>query len=100
LPARAFSLAARDDLNAIADYTVDTWGEAQALRYLSELERVFTLLETSPRVGRTCDHIRRGYRRFEVREHVVFYRVRAGGVFIGRILHTRMLPSRDRLPED
>lgn len=87
------------DLLAIADYTLDTWGEDQVYRYLAGLEDSFELLAESPGIGRKCHGIRPGYHRFEHEKHVIFYRVDEGGVFISRILHERMLP-RHRLLDD
>jgi len=87
------SKLARLDLMNIADYTVDTWGEAQALRYLDSLEACFQRLVKAPEIGRTCNRIRPGYRRIEHERHVILYRVDRDGVFISRILHQRMLPS-------
>lgn len=83
---------ARTDLLAIADHTFDTWGEEQAYRYLEQLEACFQRLVQSPRLGRRCDQVRRGYRRLEHAKHVIFYRVDSQGVLITRILHERMLP--------
>ncbi|MDE3201362.1 MAG: type II toxin-antitoxin system RelE/ParE family toxin [Acidobacteriota bacterium] len=97
MPACVLSKLARADLIGIADYTVDTWGEAQALRYLSQIEEALDRLEKNPRIGRRCDPIRRGYRRHEVGEHVLFYLIRKEEVFISRILHGSMLPTRVRL---
>ncbi|HWA94503.1 MAG TPA: type II toxin-antitoxin system RelE/ParE family toxin [Terracidiphilus sp.] len=97
MPACVLSELARTDLFEIADYTVDTWGEAQALRYLSKIEEALDLLAKNPSTGRRCDSIRRAYRRHEVGEHVLFYLVRKEEVFISRILHGRMLPTQDRL---
>jgi toxin ParE1/3/4 len=94
LPAYRFSRLARLDLVEIADYTVDTWGLEQANRYMSGLESCFKQLAGTPGIGRKCDRIRAGYRRMEHKMHVVIYRVDKDGIFISRILHQRMLPSR------
>jgi toxin ParE1/3/4 len=88
-----FSRLARLDLIEIADYTVDSWGLSQAERYLDGLDDCFKQLVQSPRLGRTCDQIRRGYRRIEQAKHVIIYRADADGVFICRILHQSMLPE-------
>ena len=88
-----FSRRAEPDLLGIADYTLRTWGKAQASRYLGELEDCCRRLAENPALGRLCEEIRSGLRRFECGEHVVFYRKRGGGIFISRILHRRMLPE-------
>lgn len=86
------SQLAETDLIAIADYTLEAWGEEQVYRYLAGLEECFELLAESPGIGRMCDTILSGYRRFEHEKHVIFYRTDKAGVFISRILHERVLP--------
>jgi toxin ParE1/3/4 len=89
------------DLQSISQYTLETWGLAQAELYLRELEEIIVQLAANPRLGRTCDDIRKGYRRMEHGRHVIFYRVRrslesrqTNLVEIIRILHARMLPRK------
>lgn len=94
------SKLARLDLIDIADYTLDTWGEDQALRYLDGLEACFDRLTKSPKIGRSCDRIQPGYRRTEHGRHVVFYRQDGDGIFIGRVLHQGMLPSRHLIDDE
>jgi toxin ParE1/3/4 len=77
----------------IADYTVDTWGPEQAQRYLDSLEACFHRLAEAPRIGRPGDRIGPGYRRIEHEKHVILYRADHDSIFIGRVLHQRMLPS-------
>jgi len=88
------SQVARLDLFEIADYTVDTWGMEQANRYLDGLDQCFKRLVENSEMGRPCNQIRPGYRRIDYEKHVVFYRIDEVGVFISRVLHQRMLPSR------
>ena len=92
-------MLARIDLIRIADYTVDTWGEEQAYRYLDGLDACLNQLVQTPQIGRTCNRIRPGYRRIEHGRHVILYRADRGRVFISRILHQGMLPS-EHLIED
>ncbi len=94
MPEYRLSQLVRLDLLAIADYTVDTWGPEQANRYLDSLEACFRQLARTPEMGRLCTRVRPGYRRMEHEKHVIFYRAKKKGVFIGRILHQRMLPGR------
>jgi toxin ParE1/3/4 len=99
VPEYRLSRRARLDLIEIADYTVDTWGVEQAYRYLDSLEACFEQLARTPAMGRPCAMVRPGYRRMEHQKHVIFYRAKKKGVFIGRILHERMLPG-GRLIDD
>ncbi len=93
-----FSRRPEADLLSIGDYTLRTWGEAQADRYISKLETCCQMLADNPRSGRPCDDVRPGLRRMEHSKHVVFYRLReAGGILVVRILHERMLPERQAI---
>ena len=89
-----FSPRAEDDLLAIGEYTLRTWGKAQAAAYLRDLEEVCRKLSVNPELGRSCDHIRPGLRRMEHGKHVVFYRNKPGGILISRILPQRMFADR------
>lgn len=94
MPEYRFSRLARLDLIEIADYTVDIWGLEQANRYIDGLGGCFRQLARTPGMGRPCGRIRRGYRRMEHEKHVIIYRVDGDSIFISRILHQSMLPSR------
>lgn len=84
---------------SIADYTLRTWGKAQAARYLSELEVCCQMLADNPALGRLCNDVRPGLRRLEHGKHVLFYRRERAGVLIARILHQRMLPDRHAIDD-
>ena len=81
-------------------YTLSTWGEDQTIRYIDGLETCCQQLADNPELGRRCDHIRPGLRRMEHARHVVFYRIKAGGIVVSRILHQRMLPERQSIDEE
>jgi toxin ParE1/3/4 len=97
------SRSAKSDLLSIGAYTLQTWGAAQAERYLDSLERCAKLLAGNPSLGRPCDWIRPGLCRFEKGRHVLFYRREADGILISRILHQSMFPEeqtfQDATPE-
>ncbi len=77
----------------IGTYTLRTWGEDQALRYIDELETCCRQLTLNPELGRACNHLQPGLRRMEHARHVLFYRIEAVGILISRILHQCMLPE-------
>jgi len=83
---------------AISDYTQSKWGATQAIKYVDSLLDCFQLLANSPALGRACEDIRPGLRRFEHERHVVFYRKHARGIRISRVLHKGMLPARVQFP--
>ncbi len=85
-----FSSRAKADVQGIWSYTAERWGRDQAEIYLRLIEAAVEAIAADPRVGRPCDEVRPGYRRYLVGSHVLFYRVTAKVVFVVRILHQRM----------
>jgi toxin ParE1/3/4 len=70
---------ARADLDEIWNYTTQRWGTAQAEDYIRLLQRAIETVAEEPRRGRTCDEVRKGYRKYSVGSRTVFYKsVRAG----------------------
>jgi toxin ParE1/3/4 len=88
-----FSEGAKADLLRIGAFTIESWGAAQAERYLDGLEQCAKMLAGNPSLGRACAWIRPGLRRFEKGRHVVFYRRAGEGILISRVLHQSMLPE-------
>jgi toxin ParE1/3/4 len=99
MPGFRFSRRAEADLLGIADYTLRTWGEVHAVRYIGNLEVCCQTLADNPALGRPCDDVRPGLRRLEHGKHVVFYRQVRGGIVVSRILHQRMLPDRHAIED-
>jgi toxin ParE1/3/4 len=89
-----FSRRAEADLLEIGEYSLRTWGKAQAARYIDELEMCCQKLADNLALGRSCNDIRTGLRRLEYSKHIVFYRRERTGILVSRILHHRMLPER------
>lgn len=87
--------AATRDLSSIWDYTVEHWDVGQAETYLGEIRAAIERISEDPNRGRACDEIRRGYRRYAIGSHLVFYVVRHDSIDIVRILHQRMDPTRN-----
>jgi len=93
----SLSPSAELDLDAIAEYTTDIWGPKQAVKYIDALFVCFDRIALDPGLGRRCDSIHSGYRRIEQGKHVIFYIPVKNGVFISRILHQSMMPSRHEI---
>jgi toxin ParE1/3/4 len=89
----AYRLArlAESDLKSIVRYTMKTWGRAQTIRYRQGLQNCFQLLADNPSIGRSCDSIHPGLRRFE---HGVFYLAQPDELLIVRVLHQQMIPHK------
>ena len=96
----SFSGEAKAGLLSVGEYTLRTWGDAQTVRYLDDLERCVEMLARNPCIGRPCDWIRPGLHRFEQGRHVVFYRRVKDGILVVRILHRSMLPSRHSFEDE
>ena len=86
------SVEAEEDIDQITAYTTRTWGWRQTIHYLAKLEDGFNLLAQNPSIGRSCDSIRPGLRRFEIAKHVVFFILEPNDIQIVRILHQQMIP--------
>jgi toxin ParE1/3/4 len=85
---------ARDDIVAIAAYTLERWGDARMVRYVDDLHRRFALLSQFPETGRRRPDVGRRYRSVTQGSHVIFYRVTVKEVVIVRVLHGRMSAAR------
>jgi toxin ParE1/3/4 len=94
MPAFRLTAKAKEDLRGIGRWSQQQWGREQRDRYLAQLDRCFRLLAETPGLGRPCDEVRVGYRRFHEGRHLLFYRGTAQGIEIVRILHERMDPAR------
>lgn len=80
---------AQADLKEIWSYTARRWSQEQADRYYGELVSVFEELTHGEKKGRAVD-IRKGYLKYPVRSHFIFYKVSGADIDIIRILHQRM----------
>jgi toxin ParE1/3/4 len=95
-----YSVRAKGDLLSIGKYTLHAWGEAQAGRYLAALEDCARMLARNATIGRSCNWIRTGLRRFEIGKHVLFYRRLPDCIFVTRILHQSMMPDQHSFEDE
>jgi toxin ParE1/3/4 len=86
------SREAEADIDQITEYTTKAWGSLQTDRYLDQLEDSFQILAEHPFIGRSCEELQSGLRRYESGRHVVFYRVLRDGIRVVRVLHQQMIP--------
>ena len=85
------TVAAKADLRDIALFTQRRWGTEQRNIYLKQVDDSFWLLAENPVIGKTCDEIRIGYRKFLQGSHVIFYQqIGSQQIKIIRILHKSM----------
>lgn len=84
------SPAAERDLEGIWKYTRRERGLDQAERYTDSLTTAFQVLAESPKSAPACNHIRQGYCRCNVEQHMIYFRITDYGIAIIRVLHGRM----------
>ncbi len=85
------TVSAKADLKDIALFTQRKWGKEQRNLYLKQFDESFWMLSENPVLGRRCDEIRDGYRKFPQGSHVIFYRqTDSQEILIIRILHKNM----------
>ncbi|WP_296452957.1 type II toxin-antitoxin system RelE/ParE family toxin [Phenylobacterium sp.] len=60
-------------MEAIWRFTSERWGLAQADRYVDNVTDALVALAQHPLIAPTCDHIRRGYRRWPVERHLIYF---------------------------
>ena len=82
--------AAEADLIGTWVYSFETWGEAQADRYLDALENGIGKLVEDPTNGNARDELREGYWSKRLEHHVVFYTFTDAELRIRRVLHEVM----------
>ncbi len=81
---------AEQDLLDIWLYTFEQWDEVQADKYLDQLGEAFLLIAEHPVIGKACDGIRPGYRRYYAERHIIFYTLGNDTVHIIRVLGAAM----------
>ena len=82
---------AKSDLKDIALFTERRWGRKQRNVYLRQFDTTLGRLAENPELGKTCDEIRPGYRKFPQTSHVIFYqKMNNQPLLIIRILHKSM----------
>lgn len=90
MPVYKFTEKAEGDLEAIIDYTLESWGAIQAVKYIEGLEQLAASLAQTPDLGRSCEGLYKGLIVFPYERHLLFYRKERHGITIVRILHDSM----------
>ncbi len=86
-----YSEMADQDLQGIAEYTLDYWGIQQTRAYRKAIDQAASTVAMFPSMGGPYQ-ARNGetYQKYSVGEHALFYQHTESGVFIARVLHLRM----------
>ena len=85
------TLKAKNDLKNIAIYTEAEWGKEQRNLYLKDFDNTFRKLSETPDIGKSCDFVKQGYKKFPQGSHIIFYKYgETSRIEIIRILHKKM----------
>jgi toxin ParE1/3/4 len=93
-----FSSDAEEDVQEIADYTFEAWGDDQEEIYLSSLYRRLNEISRDPDRWKKRDDLFEGCQTAFAGRHVIFIRIQESEVFVSRILHQSMDVHRQILP--
>ena len=77
------------DLHEIYAYTIDRWGENQAVTYEARIRAAIAHLTRNPRLGRRERRAYEEIRAFSLEHHTVYYRFDATFIYIMRVVHYR-----------
>jgi len=95
------TLRARDDMIALAHYSLVQWGERRTSDYLQSLEDRFGWIAEHPDAGVDRSELFEGLRSFPHQSHIIFYRRRDAMIEIIAVIHHRRdvdaVLSNDRL---
>lgn len=83
---------AQSDLIEIRRYTLQQWGEAQSIKYLSELRQTMSMLADSPSLGKARPEVGNNVLSFPHASHVIYYVLHEKQVVVFGVLHKRMVP--------
>jgi toxin ParE1/3/4 len=80
------------DLENIWLYTFENWSLEQADRYFNLIMNEIEQITLNPKLGNDFGTIRKGYYKYRIKSHFIFYKLNQGHevVEIIRILHQRM----------
>ena len=73
------------------------WGEDQANYYLRGLDETINHLAENSNVGVKIEHIRKNYRQYHFRRHIILYCQTSLTLTIVRVLHERMDVNRHKI---
>ena len=84
------SQIALKDIEGIWNYTAEQWSKQQANKYYRQIFSVIDEVCQNPEKGRSIDHIKEGFRRVNIKSHMIIYKNDERILFVDRILHQRM----------
>ncbi|EGU37585.1 type II toxin-antitoxin system RelE/ParE family toxin [Vibrio scophthalmi] len=88
------SSSAQSDLINIRRYTLDHWGETQWASYFNELKQSMSLLARNELIGVDIPNFGHNYRRFPLKNHVIYYIRKPDHIVVAAILGRNMSPAK------
>lgn len=83
-----------DDIEKIYEYTLLNFGTKQADTYMNGFDNILSNIFINPLMGYECPDISHNLRRQDYGKHAIFYRSTDEFIFVIRILHQKMEPTR------
>jgi toxin ParE1/3/4 len=92
VPTYKFTARAEQDLAGILDFTLESWGAAQAIRYVDGMEKLLATLAQAPELGKSREDLHQQHQLmvFPYEKHLVYYYEEKRGITVVRILHESM----------
>jgi toxin ParE1/3/4 len=88
------SAEAQGDLRAVWEYSRSNWGLPQADLYLDQILLRIGWLPSNPGLWRPRPELGKGVHSYPEQQHVIVFRKSGHVLFISRVLHHGMDPSR------
>lgn len=80
---------AEDDIKAILNYTLETWGWDQYLETAERIASVLEVISDNQEIGVARSDLPNGMRSFPLEKYIVFYFIAEGTAKVARIAHQR-----------
>ena len=90
---------ARADLEDIAQYTYERYGEGQLEVYLAAIHHGLALIAENPALGHIREDIPELYRAIQIEHHIIIYQARDHKVYVARILHKKRNLSQHQIED-
>ncbi len=78
------------DITDILQYTIEKWGQEQAITYKKILDKGLTTLCYDPELGHARVDVPSDYRALQTGQHIMLYRIEDKTVYVIRVLHSSM----------
>ncbi|MFB1002709.1 MAG: type II toxin-antitoxin system RelE/ParE family toxin [Bacteroidia bacterium] len=89
-----FSLKAEEDISDIFEYSIETFGIAQAEKYYQALTECLDRLVQFPNLGRDSTELHQGLKLFYFQSHSIYYSLDKHDLIIVRIISNHMDAAR------